>query len=77
MTTVVLTVADRCDRCGVRAYVLVSVFVPDSGDHELLFCAHDYRQHEAKLASSGARVVLDQRRQLQMQGSLPESPRVC
>ena len=70
MTTVVLTVADRCDRCGVRAYVLVSVFVPDSGESELLFCAHDYRQHEVKLASSGARVVLDQRCQLQNQKSL-------
>ena len=70
MTTVVLTEADRCDRCGVRAYVLVSVFVPERGDHELLFCAHDYRQHEGKLAKSGARVVLDQRGLLQDQESL-------
>ena len=69
MTTVVLTAADRCDRCGVRAYVLVSVFIPESGDHELLFCAHDYRQHEAKLAKSGAQVVLDERGQLQNQES--------
>ena len=65
MKTVVLTAADRCDRCGARAYVKVNVFVPDSGDHELLFCAHDYRQHEAKLRYSGARVVLDQRQPLQ------------
>ena len=70
MTTVVLTVADRCDRCGVRAYVLVTVLVPESGDHELLFCAHDYRQHEAKLAKCGARVVLDQRGQLPNQERL-------
>ena len=70
MKTLVLTAADRCDRCSARAYVLVSVFVLDSGDHELLFCAHDYRQHEAKLANSGARVQLDQRRQLQNQESL-------
>ncbi len=70
MKTLVLTAADRCDRCSARAYVLVSVFVPDSGDHELLFCAHDYRQHEAKIANSGARVLLDQRRQLQNQESL-------
>jgi len=70
MTTVVLTAADRCDRCGVRAYVLVSVVLPGNGDHELLFCAHDYRQYEAKLASSGARVLLDQRHQLQQQESL-------
>ena len=70
MTTLVLTAADRCDRCGARAYVLVCVLVADGGDHELLFCAHDYRQHEAKLAGSGARVVLDQRRQLRSQKSL-------
>ena len=70
MKTLVLTSADRCDRCSARAYVLVSVFVPGSGEHELLFCAHDYRQHEAKLANSGARVQLDQRRQLQNQESL-------
>ena len=70
MTTVVLTVADRCDRCGARAYVLVSVDVLDKGDHELLFCAHDYRQHQAKLSNSGARVLLDQRRQLQNQETI-------
>jgi len=70
MTKVALTAADRCDRCGVRAYVLVSVLVPDRGDHELLFCAHDYRQHERQLRFSGARVLLDQRRQLQNQESL-------
>ena len=70
METLVLTAADRCDRCSARAYVLVSVFVPDSGDHELLFCAHDYQRHEAKLANSGARVQLDERRQLQNQESL-------
>jgi hypothetical protein len=69
MTTVVRTAADRCDRCGSRAYVLVSVLVPGNGDHELLFCAHDYRQHEAKLSNSGARVLIDQRRQLQTQES--------
>ena len=70
MKALVLTAADRCDRCSARAYVLVSVFVPGSGEHELLFCAHDYRQHEAKLANSGARVQLDQRPQLQNQESL-------
>jgi hypothetical protein len=70
MTTVVLTAADRCDRCGARAYVLVSVFVPDRGNHELLFCAHDYQRNERQLRYSGARVLLDQRRQLQSQESL-------
>jgi hypothetical protein len=65
-----LTVADRCDRCGARAYVMVSVFVADSRHHELLFCAHHYQQHETQLMLSGARVLLDHRRQLQSQASL-------
>ena len=70
MTTLVLTVADRCDRCSARAYVLVGVLVPDSDDHELLFCAHHYQQHETQLMLTGARVLLDHRRQLQSQPSL-------
>ena len=70
MKTVDLTAADRCDRCGARAYVQVNMFVLNGGNHDLLFCAHDYRKHEAKLRDSGARVVLDQRHQLQAQPSL-------
>jgi len=69
MTTVALTTADRCDRCGAQAYVLLSVFIPEGGDGELLLCAHDFRQHERQLRQSGVRVVLDQRRQLQMEES--------
>ena len=70
MNTVLLSAADRCDRCGARAYVLVSLFVAGKGNHELLFCAHDYRRHERQLRSSGARVLLDQRRELSKQASL-------
>jgi hypothetical protein len=40
-----LTVADRCDRCGARAYVRVRL---NSGG-ELLFCAHHGREHLPKL----------------------------
>jgi len=65
-----LTAADRCDRCSARAYVLVSVFVADGRHHELLFCAHHYQQHETQLTFSGARVLLDQRRQLESPASL-------
>lgn len=65
MTTVVLTAADRCDRCGAQAYVLLSVLVPDGRDLELLLCAHHYRVHESQLVSSGVQVLLDQRRELQ------------
>jgi hypothetical protein len=40
-----LTAADRCDRCGARAYV--RVVLPGGG--ELLFCAHHGRVHEPAL----------------------------
>lgn len=65
MTTTNLNVADRCDRCGAQAYLLLGVAVPDSGDRELLLCAHHYQQHEHHLAHSGVQVLLDHRRRLQ------------
>ena len=40
-----LTAADRCDRCGARAYVRACLI---SGG-ELLFCAHHGREHLPKL----------------------------
>jgi len=40
-----LTAADRCDRCGARAYVRARLI---SGG-ELLFCAHHGREHLPKL----------------------------
>jgi len=40
-----LTAADRCDRCGARAYV--RVLLPNL--LELLFCAHHNRQYAAAL----------------------------
>ena len=40
-----LTAADRCDRCGARAYVRARLV---SGG-ELLFCAHHGREHLPKL----------------------------
>ena len=70
MSTVACSAVDRCDRCGARAYVLVTLFVAGKGDQELLFCAHDYRRHETQLLSSGARVLLDLRRELRTQASL-------
>ena len=41
-----LTAADRCDRCGARAYV--RVLLPNF--LELLFCAHHNRQYASALA---------------------------
>ena len=40
-----LTAADRCDRCGARAYVRVTL----TGGGELLFCVHHARMHEESL----------------------------
>ena len=40
-----LTTADRCDRCGARAYV--RVLLPSR--LELLFCAHHNRQYATAL----------------------------
>lgn len=55
------TAHDRCDRCGSRAYVIVTVPVPAKvKDCALRFCAHHYRNHEAKLAQT-ATVVVDSR----------------
>jgi hypothetical protein len=45
MTTETLTAADRCDRCGARAYVRVRLAAG-----ELLFCAHHGRKHADALA---------------------------
>jgi len=45
-----LTVADRCDRCGARAYVRVTL----PGGGELLFCAHHGRAHEGALRAADA-----------------------
>lgn len=61
-----LTLADRCDApavvggpqgtttrgaCGAQAYV--RAVLPNG--HDLVFCAHHGREHEAALAAAGAR----------------------
>jgi hypothetical protein len=45
-----LTAADRCDRCGARAYI--EVRLPGGG--ELLFCAHHGRAHSDALRAADA-----------------------
>ena len=45
IATETLTAADRCDRCGARAYI--RVLLPGGG--ELLFCAHHGRTHATAL----------------------------
>ncbi len=61
-----LTAADRCDRCGARAYVRVLLATGD-----LLFCAHHGRRHAAAL-SQVAEHIQDESGRLQEQAaSLP------
>lgn len=45
-----LTLADRCDRCGSRAYVRATL---PTGS-ELLLCAHHGNEHRAALLVAGA-----------------------
>jgi len=47
-----LTAADRCDRCGARAYI--RVVLPAGGD--LLFCAHHGRAHEEALRARAVEI---------------------
>ena len=54
-----LTSADRCDRCGARAYI--RAVLPSGG--ELLFCAHHGRLLEPSLRAREVR-LLDETGQL-------------
>ncbi len=47
-----LTAADRCDRCGAQAYILVNL----SNGGELMFCRHHGREHHEKLAAMAASI---------------------
>lgn len=55
--TAPLTAHDRCDRCGVQAYV--SVLLPDT-DTWLLFCGHHFAKNERALHAA-ALVIRDER----------------
>jgi hypothetical protein len=50
---VVLSAADRCDRCGAQAIARATLA---SGAH-LLFCGHHLRAHEARLKDISARIA--------------------
>ncbi|QGF24784.1 DUF7455 domain-containing protein [Raineyella fluvialis] len=47
-----LTAADRCDRCGSKAYLRVTL----ASGGELLFCAHHAKEHAEALAKVAARI---------------------
>lgn len=48
-----LTAADRCDRCGAKAYVRARLHAGG----ELLFCAHHAREHGDKIREIAVSVV--------------------
>jgi hypothetical protein len=54
-----ITAADRCDRCGARAYIRVTL----PGGGELLFCAHHGRAHASALKARDA-VIQDETERL-------------
>lgn len=51
-----LTSADRCDRCGVQAYVRVS-----NANLTLDFCGHDYAKLGEALDAEGWGISIDTR----------------
>lgn len=65
-----LTAADRCDRCGARAYL--RALLPGGG--ELLFCAHHGRAHHAALRAREAE-ILDETRNLSVRPIAPDGER--
>ncbi len=64
-----LTAAERCDRCGARAYVRV---VLPSG--ELLFCAHHGRAHAPALQAVAV-YIQDETHTLDTPASAPDDER--
>jgi hypothetical protein len=52
LTEPLIKVADRCDRCGAQAFVLVKGM---SG--ELLFCGHHFAKFEEKLTQFAYEIV--------------------
>ena len=66
-----LTAADRCDRCGARAYI--RVLLPGGG--ELLFCAHHGRVHQDALRAVEASIQDESRALERTPHSAPDEER--
>jgi hypothetical protein len=66
-----LSAADRCDRCGARAYLRA---VLPSGS-ELLFCAHHAREHAAALRTVAIEIQDDTERLEGVPASAPDDER--
>jgi hypothetical protein len=57
-----LKIADRCDRCGAQAFVVVQLTSDDST--ALMFCGHHYAKHEAALHTLDPFAVRDERHRI-------------
>lgn len=66
-----LSAADRCDRCGARAYVRVTLV----GGGELLFCAHHGRAHESALRRTAAHIYDESDRLSDTPATAPDGER--
>jgi len=66
-----LSAADRCDRCGARAYLRA---VLPSGS-ELLFCAHHAREHAAALRTVAIEIQDDTERLEGVPATAPDDER--
>jgi hypothetical protein len=59
----ILDHADRCDRCGSRAYVWTILTFPSSATGELLWCRHHWLKHRDAVQTFVS-VIVDESRQL-------------
>lgn len=66
-----LTAADRCDRCGARAYI--RVILPAGG--ELMFCAHHGHAHREALTAVDASIQDESKSLSTTPGSAPDGER--
>jgi hypothetical protein len=66
-----LSAADRCDRCGARAYL--RAVLPSGG--ALLFCAHHAREHAAALRAAAVELQDETGRLEDVPATAPEDER--
>ena len=66
-----ITAADRCDRCGARAYIRVTL----PGGGELLFCAHHGRTHATALRAREAVIQDESERLAETSANAPDEER--
>lgn len=66
-----LTALDRCDRCGAKAYLRVTL----ASGGELLFCAHHGKKYEESLRSIAAEIHDESEKLSTTEASAPDSER--